>query len=162
VWVRRASLLVATAAMALAPGCGSSSTSAPSTSDLIAKGDTICNQAQAEFDQAVRSQQVGNPAQAEKLTSTLLQISESELAKLRALTPPDDLKAAFDSYLASREKGVEMIKQANQAAADNNPQGYFAAISRLHQTQKQRSGLADKVGFTHCSQELVPGSPSAG
>jgi hypothetical protein len=159
----RTSAAVVAIVITATAGCGSSSSSQPSTADLIAKGDAICKQAQTDSDHAVSSQHVSNPAQAEKLTAQLLQISESELAKLRALTAPEDVKAALDAYLKSREKGVELIKQANQAAHDNNPQGYFSAISRLHQTQKERSGLAQKVGFTQCSQELAPGSgPTSG
>jgi len=146
--------------VAVLAGCGSSGgTTTLSKVDFIAKGDEICKRAHDQFAEV----QKNPPSTAEgfaTLTQKLIEISESELSQIRALSAPEEVQPALDRYLKAREQGIALLKKGLEAAQNDNPQAYESAQSKVANGQVRRLKLAQAVGFTECSR--VSTSTTAG
>lgn len=152
--------LAAVAAAVVLTACGGGDGTTASTGaggeplskqDLIAKGDAVCQHAREEFQQLQQSP----PKSAEDaaaLTQKLIDITETEITQLRALTPPDSLQSNMDAYLKALEKNVGVLKQGLKAAQQGDAAGYAKAQAKTVSQQVERLQLARGVGFTECSR----------
>lgn len=127
----------------------------PPSGDYLASGDEICAEAQREFVDAQRTPP-RTPADAAELTSDLADVAEQEIAELRELTVPAQLRTNAERYLAAREEGVALLREGVKAAEDEDPEAYEDLQAQLERTQPARHRLARKVGFTECSRPLTP------
>lgn len=127
----------------------------PPAGDYLASGDEICAEAQREFVDAQRTPP-RTPADAAELTSDLADVAEEEIAQLRELTVPAQLRTDAERYLAAREEGVALLRAGVKAAEDEDPGTYEDLQAQLERTQPVRHRLARKVGFTECSRPLAP------
>jgi hypothetical protein len=151
--------LAAVAVGAALAGCGGGGGTTPSTpasggplskQELIAQGDAICQHAREEFQQL----QQNPPKSAEDaaaLTQKLIDITETEVTQLRALTPPDSLESSMDAYLKALDKNVGVLKQGLKAAQQGDATAYAAAQAKTVSQQVDRLQLARAVGFKECS-----------
>jgi hypothetical protein len=164
-----AALAVVAAALVLG-GCGGGGGSSTSTTasgepltkqELIAKGDSICQQAREQFQQLQQSP----PTTAEgaaTLTQKLIDITDSELAQLRDLSPPSSLQSSLDDYLKALEKNVAILRQGLKAAQANDATGYAKAQAKTVSQQVERLQLARAVGFKECSRPAGTAAGSTG
>jgi hypothetical protein len=161
-------LALCAATLAIA-GCGGGGSSPSTTStgepltkqDLIAKGDAICRQALAQFQQL----QQNPPTTAEgaaTLTQKLIDISETELNGLRDLAPPASLQSNLDAYLKALETNIAILKRGLKAAQQNDAAGYAKAQAQTVSAQVKRLQLARAVGFQECSRPAGTASGSSG
>jgi hypothetical protein len=142
--------VAATASMILA-ACGIGGGSDTLSRDqLIARGDAICRDGRGAF-RSIQATPPKSAKQAAAQTKKLIATAEAEIKQLRALRAPDELRAPLDTYLAARTEGVGLLREAQVAAARNDPQGYVNANKKLRQGQAKRYDLARKVGFSVCS-----------
>jgi hypothetical protein len=140
-----AGVLCAVALSACGGGGGSSS------SDFLSKGDAVCRAGQSEFD-SLQATPPKSAKQAAAQTAKLIAVSQDEVRKLRALTPPASLRSAFDAYLKSRDEAIAVLRKGEDAANRNDPQGYASAKQEVAAGQPRRYDLAKKVGFKVCSK----------
>jgi hypothetical protein len=155
-----ATLLVALALLSGCGGGGEEATSGPLTkAELIAEGDRICKQAREDFVNAAPPP----PSSAEEaaaLQRALIDESEEEVSRIRALDAPAELEPALERYLKAREQGIELLKRGLAAAEDGDARAYTAAQRQVASGQLNRLDLAQQVGFDECSRP--GGSPSGG
>ena len=136
--------------------------SALSRSEFIARGDEICRQAQGDFTDVQKTTPETTAPQAAVLTGKLIDISESEFNSINRLQAPADMRRDVDAYLKSREKGIQQLKDAYEAAQKDDFQAYNRAKIELARGQAHRTQLAKAVGFHECSQQfLTPGAEPA-
>jgi hypothetical protein len=133
--------------------------SALSRSEFIARGDEICRQAQGDFTDVQKTTPETTAPQAAVLTGKLIDISESEFNSINRLQAPADMRRDVDAYLKSREKGIQQLKDAYEAAQKDDFQAYNRAKIELARGQAHRTQLAKAVGFHDCSQQFL--TPSA-
>jgi hypothetical protein len=69
------------------------------------------------------------------------------------------MRPDVDAYLKSREKGIQQLKDAYEAAQKDDFQAYNRAKIELARGQAHRTQLAKAVGFHDCSQQFL--TPSA-
>jgi hypothetical protein len=150
--------VVAACLLAALGGCGggggSSSTTTGgtlSTSQLVAEGDGICKDAHDQFAQLQQNPPTTSEGAA-TLTQKLLDISQSELTRLRDLSPPAALKPALDKYLKALDENIAVLKQGLKAAQSGDATGYAAAQAKTVKQQVKRLQLAQAVGFKECSR----------
>ena len=96
-----------------------------------------------------------------RFADRLIEIFDEEVARLRALDPPEDRRDAFDRYLDAREDAIALLEQGREAAVQNDPQGYADAQAEVASGQVERAELARQSGLTACSRPLT-GSPGGG
>jgi hypothetical protein len=157
----------AVAIAAIFAGCGDGSGSSTTTSgaeqltksELVARGDAICKDANDEFSQF---QQTPPTTQEEAATfaQRVVDIKERELSQLRELNAPAAVQPDLDKYLQALEKNVAILKQGLQAAQQNDATGYAKAQAKTVKEQVNRLQLAQAVGFKECSRPagIAPGS----
>jgi hypothetical protein len=157
-------LLVAIVALAAVFGLGpfdddegsSNSGEQLSKAEFIAKGDAICRKAHEQSAELQKSA----PKSADDtatLIQNLIEISENELAAIKALNAPPRVQAALGTYLQSREQVLGLLKKALQAAQDEDLRAYVKAQAASAASQVRRTTLARAVGFTQCSRVRVQG-----
>ncbi|MGH2924657.1 MAG: hypothetical protein ACRDK1_01650, partial [Solirubrobacterales bacterium] len=93
------------------------------------------------------------------LTTRLIAITSDEIAQIRALSAPNEVRASLDSYLRARDRGLAILKQELEAARRNDPGGFAVARARMGSGQVARLRLARAVGFKDCSS---PGTAPSG
>jgi hypothetical protein len=136
-------------AAALIAGCGGGSSDSSSADDFRQQADQVCADANE------RLAAVPEPTSNAQILDTLqagLPIQADELAKLKALDPPDDLQADFD-------QAVDLLQQrqdAIQAAADKIANGDDPATviqqadAQIDDLRSQAQAKAKDLGLTVC------------
>jgi hypothetical protein len=118
---------------------------------LIAQGDAICAQAREDF-RASQPPAPSSPERAAALQEALIQTSEQEVGRLRALDAPVEVEPALDRYLKAREDGIAALKRGLEAAQREDLSAYGAAQREVVAGQVNRLKLAQAVGFSECSR----------
>jgi hypothetical protein len=160
---------LATLLIALLAGCGGGGSSSTSStggeeltkSELIAKGDAICKDAHDRFAEL----QGAPPTTAEEtatFTQQLIDITETEVSQLRALTAPASVKPALDDYLKALDKNVAVLEEGLAAAQNSDATAYADAQAKAVKDQVDRLQLAQAVGFKECSRPAGTGPSSTG
>lgn len=138
------------AAAVLAAGCGGSS--APlSAQELIAKGDALCQTEQQKFVEA-QAAPPANAGDAADQTDELAGAAGAELDGLENLTPPAQLKQAYETYLDSIRRARGLLEKGRDAAGGQDASAYAKLQAELAADAKQREKLARAVGFKACSK----------
>jgi hypothetical protein len=146
--------LIATGISACGGGGGSSSTTSTAAeltkSQLVAQGDAICKDARDRFAELQGSPPT-TPEETATFTQKLIDITESEVSRLRALNAPANVKPALDNYLKSLDKNIDVLKQGLKAAQQSDATAYAQAQAKVAQDQVKRLQYAQAVGFKECS-----------
>jgi hypothetical protein len=149
------------AALAVLPGCGGGGEEGGGQSltkaDLVAQGDQICEQARQEFADS-EPPAPSTPEQAAALQQALIQTSEREVSRLRALEVQAGAEPALDRYLKAREQGIVVLRRGLRAAREEDLAAYGAAQRQMAAAQVNRLKLAQAVGFHRCSRPSAPAS----
>lgn len=142
-------------ALLVAAGCGPFGDDDELTEDeFIAEGNAICKQGREQYLE-LQKDPPKSASEAAELTRSLIEITQGEVDDLRALNAPVDSEDALDDYLASREAGLEVLREGLAAAEKQDAQGYAEAQAKIARGQVDRSRLADEVGFSECSRPLT-------
>jgi hypothetical protein len=158
----RRRLCVTTLAALLAVGLGAcggggassttATTSGPLTkSQLIEQGDAICKEARDRFAQLQGSPPT-TPDEVATFTQRVIDITESEVTRLRALNAPSQVKPALDRYLRAMEENIAVLKEGLKAARRSDAAAYAKAQAKAAQGQVKRLAYAQAVGFEECSR----------
>jgi hypothetical protein len=135
-------------------GGGSSTTAGTSAaltkSQLIAQGDAICKEARDRFAQLQGSPPT-TPEETATFTQQVIDITESEVSRLRALNAPSNVKPALDRYLQAMDKNIDVLKQGLNAAQRSDATAYANAQAKVAHSQVKRLSYAQAVGFEECS-----------
>ena len=121
--------------------------------EFIAQGDDICSDAHQQF----ADLQPSPPSTAEEaavLTGKLLSISEDEYNAILDLREPDELEVEVTRYLQARSDGIDLIRDAYDAAQNDDARAYYRSLKKVSSTQVERLKLARDVGFSECSRPL--------
>jgi hypothetical protein len=153
IWATAAAVL----SLAGVGACGGGSSSTTSTaaeltkSQLITQGDAICKDAGDRFAELQGSPPT-TPEESATLTQKLIDITESEVAQLRALNAPANVNPALDRYLQAMDKNIDVLKQGLKAAQQSDATAYAQAQAKAAQGQVKRLQYAHAVGFKECSR----------
>jgi len=158
--IRRRSIAAALAAASIlvAAGCGGSKTSdkpvtqttaALSADQFRQQADAIC----ADIDTKVDA--LGEPTSEADIVSYLekgLAVQNEQLTRLRALTPPADLKAAYDEALGLLQQQTDTITQAKERiSGGESATTVLAELSpKLDELESQAKQKAAELGLTKC------------
>ena len=152
--------IVALAALLdLGPFGNDDTTASLTTAEFTARGDDICRRAHDQFAELQPSPPI-TAQKAAALQEELIQISESELDRIRALDVPPEVEEALNRYLRAREQGIALLREGLRAAENDDAFAYDATRQRLANGQVHRLELAEAVGFSQCS--VVPTGTAGG
>jgi|SRR5215210_4204065 len=147
-----AAIAAVAAALDLGPfGGGDEDDGAVTKAEFVSRGDEICKQAHAQFEQ-LQENPPNTARAAAELQRKLIGVSEAELTDIRELDAPPEVEPALDRYLRAREQGIALLKRGLRAAENEDPQAFSAAMAELASGQVHRLKLAQAVGFTECSR----------
>lgn len=118
--------------------------------ELLSKGNAICDRAENES-AGVRVPPAGSPAQTERYVRALIPIARREFRDLRALVPPESMRAGYDAYLAAGDRGVRLLDQLRAAAAARHAKQARALVTRLEALANDADEKAKKLGLTDCT-----------
>jgi hypothetical protein len=122
--------------------------------EFIAQGDEICRDAHDQYTD-LQPSPPNTAEEATVLTGRLVSISEDEYNDILDLREPTSMEPDVARYLEARVEGIDLIKDAYQAAQDDDPRAYSRSLSTLARTQPDRRDLAEAVGFNECSRPIA-------
>jgi hypothetical protein len=131
-----------------------------SKSELVDEGDAICQEASDQFAQ-LRENLPTTAEESATFTQQLVEITENQVSRLRALDAPTALEPAMKRYLAAMEANIATLREGLAAAEQNDAPAYAEAQAKAVEGQVERLRLARAVGFRTCSRP-VGGGPAAG
>jgi hypothetical protein len=157
----RSASLAAVVALSLAAGgaggCGPfDSEEELSRAEFLERGDEICKKGRERYLE-LQEEPPKTAAEAADLTRGLIEITRDEIDELRDLNAPVASEDALEDYLESREAGLRVLEQGLEAAENEDAGAYAEAQAQIARQQVDRARLAEKVGFTECSQPLAGG-----
>ena len=122
--------------------------------EFISQGDEICREAHEEF-LDLQDSTPRTPSDAAELTGALIEVAEEERDAISDLREPASLSDQVDEYLAARDKGIEILREGQEAADDADAQAYEELQAKLAATQLDpRYEIAGDIGFKECSKPL--------
>ena len=146
-------LIVPVAVLSLA-GCGGSSTNGNGAT-FVSQANRIC----AEVDSKLASlPAINTTADLLKTGPKEIAMTNSALAKLRALTPPSGKKATADQLISGLTQETALIQQvvaAVRAGDLKKAQSLAAQGSALNASDHAK---ATSLGLTECTKSVQPGS----
>jgi hypothetical protein len=163
--VRRATLILAAcisiALGAAAAGCGGGggSSDQPLTkSELIAKADGICSQANKGVpsppsDLANFNPATANEDQLKEFGDYLDKVSKhfrAELEDLQALEPPQELADDYDKAMANLEESLNELDEAAEAAKKGDRNELLSKLAESDKHSTEANKLAKKIGLKVC------------
>jgi hypothetical protein len=131
-------------------GCGGGGSTQVSAQELVQKADAICGQELRSFDR-IQAHPPPNASVAADQTDELIDVTQTANSQLHDLEPPDQLRAAYDRYLAARDRAVAQMKRGKDAARDQDSDAYGAAQAAVARDASQRRKLARALGLKRCS-----------
>jgi hypothetical protein len=160
-----ASIAVA-GAVALTAGCGgsgssssttagASSTGAPSADAFRSQADAVCRDANTQLNALTAPSDSSSAADVASYLHRGLTISGDELDRLRAITPPADLKDDYDSaldLLQRRDAQLETAADKIAGGADAS-QVIGAADARITSLNDQAKAKAKTLGLSVCGTD---------
>jgi hypothetical protein len=142
-------LIPAVAILSLGGGCGGGSEQVSAT-ELVQKADAACREERRSFDR-IQAHPPPNASVAAAQTAELVSATEKANSQLRELEPPDQLRAAYERYLAARDHVLDEMKRGQDAAESQDSRAYGAAQAAVARDAPQREKLAQSLGFKVCS-----------
>jgi hypothetical protein len=121
------------------------------SSELIAKGDTVCSKSQEKFKSIASSNPTGEEEPNPAYSQLLVGISKNAVREFQALKPPPELRSAYDAYVKAQEEVAGWDRDALKAATEGDATAYLAARETRNETAEERKRLAEAVGFHVCS-----------
>ena len=144
-------LAVMTSVVALA-ACSKSS--ALTKAEMITQGDKICTTARTAID-ALSLNDLGGPsadnmAQYAEGLDTVIPLFEKMITDLGVLEPPEADAAKITEMLGHLQDEVDVIKEAQQAAAAGDLDGFNAAAQKSGDADATATQIATDYGFKVC------------
>ena len=124
-----------------------------SEAEFVARGDELCAQAHANFEEAQKSPP-RTASEARELTTELLAVAREERDAIADLNAPASLDPAVERYLNARERGIDQIEAGVEAAEGGDTVAYEKAQAGLASGQLKRQRRARRIGFEECSRVL--------
>ena len=149
----RSVAILALSASLLASACGGGDDVSPE--EFRSQANEVCRDIERQLDKIQEVQPV-TADQTEEQAEAIIDVSDQALGNLRKIDPPEDLQGGFDRYLEEREKAIEFVEQARDAAADKDSAAYEQAKRRLAAGQPTRRQIALDLGLGSCSRPSVP------
>jgi hypothetical protein len=117
--------------------------------ELIRKGDEICEESREKFLRYRDPEAEVVPDVA--YSRVLVGISSNAVERFEALAPPPALAPVFTRYVASQREVREWDRDALVAAEAEDPTAYVEARETRNDTESDRRGMAEEIGFHVCS-----------
>jgi hypothetical protein len=131
-------------------GCGGGPQQV-SASDLVVKGDDVCRDLQGQFAE-IQAGPPANASDAADQAGRLLDVADDAQSELRDLEPPKDIRADYDHYLDTRDQVSDLLKKGEDAADQQDGDGYGRAQEEASAGGPERQKLASGLGFKVCSR----------
>jgi hypothetical protein len=134
-------LIVAGSAAIASAGCGGG--------DFPSKANATCNAYQAKAKAIPKPTTLaGIPAYADRA----LPGARAFIAKLKAIAPPSDKRAAYQTYLAGGEHEVKLLEGASSAVRSGEAKRAAAAAGQLSAQVKHDDATATALGLKACAK----------
>ena len=129
----------------LAAGCGGGGEL--SRSELVAKGDAICDRVNRQIAKQPDPKTVGD---LERLAKRTAAISGPAIDDMEALEPPSELQADFDKFVASLKRQRDLTRRIGDAAASGDTAKVQQIGADAQKAQAEYQRLTGKIGFKEC------------
>ncbi|MGI8557746.1 MAG: hypothetical protein ACR2ND_05480 [Solirubrobacteraceae bacterium] len=146
----RTPTLLALVAATAAAGCGSSSTSPLSKSELVAKGDAICKR----VNDGIRNVGPTNTAaDVAKVAPKVYALEQQGVNDLRKLTPPGAVASDYTSFLDKTQVLTDDANKIGAAAKTNDKKTAQTIASEAASASASATSSASKLGFKDCAHQ---------
>jgi serine/threonine protein kinase len=120
-------------------------------SQLIAKGDAVCEKSQDKFKRYAGNFPSGEEEPDQTYSELLVSISKMAVSEFQALKPPPAASASYAAYVKAQEEVAGWDRDALKAAEADDATAYAEARATRDDTGEERTELAEAVGFHVCS-----------
>ena len=147
---RRSVLLALAVATAVASGgCGGDDEDdALSKDQLIARGDALCRQSRQTMPRPPRGNDLASLG---RYAGEVVRLSESMLARFRALKPPKAERENFDRFLTAAQRRLQNVTAIRDAAGRGDAQAVRAGLAKEQsQDAPAYRQVAKQIGFRVC------------
>jgi serine/threonine protein kinase len=120
-------------------------------SQLIAKGDAICQKSQDKYTEYKVTFPEGEFETSVPYSRLLVEISRTAMAEYNALVPPPSLSKQYAAYVKAQDEVAGWDRDALVAAEDEDLTAYREARETRDETRPKRTELSEAVGFHVCA-----------
>jgi serine/threonine protein kinase len=120
-------------------------------SQLIAKGDAICEKSQAKFGEYRETFPEGENEANVPYSRLLVDLSRTAMGEYEALVPPASLSKQYAAYVKAQDEVAGWDRDALAAAEEEDLTAYLEARATRDETAPKRTELSEAVGFHVCA-----------
>lgn len=128
--------------LALLAGCGGGSLT---KAELISQADAICAETEKKIDALGTPE---TPADLKEFAGKAATAAKEQVDKLKALEPPDEVKADWDKALGLLDQQVGLADQLAESADDQAK--LQEIISKGDELNTESDRLAENIGLKEC------------
>lgn len=142
---------IAAAALALvAAGCGGGGSDRLTLDEFVAKADAICTEYDGRF------AALGEPKSADELVSLLHKgqdVAAEQVAKLRELSPPEDVQEKIDTAYAALDEQVGLFGDLADATEAKDETRVKEITAKLDELNGEADAIAKEIGLETCGND---------
>lgn len=143
--------LALTAIGAALAGCGGSSSSALSRTQIDAKANAICAASAAQIQAVTTPSSFQDANVAAAYFDQILPLTTAATQKLEALKPDGNVSADWNSFITLRKSGLTLLQTITHKADTKDATG-LQDLAKAPAVEQQAFAAATKVGATACAQ----------
>lgn len=142
---------LAIAGLALGAGACGDKSDKLSKQELGKKADAICAKFKAKVKAVAEPANGADANQAVAYLDKVSPIVDAGVGELKALKPADDVRSAWDAYIAKEEEGGQVIKAASAKAKAKDASG-LRDLQKLTAISAAAKSSARQAGATGCAK----------
>jgi hypothetical protein len=125
-----------------------------SQDEFVSQANAACADANQQVE-ALTAPAASDPIESlEPFLAKEIAIGNELLAKLSAITPPEDQQSDYDQYLATGKSQIATAQDAADAAKSGDTAAVQAAVKKLDSNSNDQ--LAKTLGMTECAKDVQP------
>jgi hypothetical protein len=125
-----------------------------SQDEFVSQANAACADANQQVE-ALTAPAASDPIESlEPFLAKEIAIGSELLAKLSAITPPEDLQSDYDQYLATGKSQIATAQDAADAAKSGDTAAVQAAVKKLDSNSDDQ--VAKALGLTECAKDVQP------
>ena len=121
-----------------------------SKADFVAQADGICKR----YDEKLAALgEAKDLREAARIAERAVPLIRDGVARLRALQPPDELRALAERWYAVNAKNVELAERLRDAAKRGDLAAAQRTVRETRANERKADGLARKLGLEECAKD---------
>ena len=125
-----------------------------SQEEFVSQANAVCAEANDKTEALKALPSSPTTADVATFTAQSIEIANSSYAALAAITPPSDLQAKYDQWLAAGKAQIAIATKLEQAAKADDTNQVKSIAQQMSSAGDKNNAVATDLGLTECAKDV--------